>query len=492
MDLLTRQEWTSVLSSLESLSLTERASLSRLLSTPTGTARLSPAGLGLHAYPGLFHDHPHVQVMDDALVRLARRDVQRLMVWMPPQHGKSTMISELFPAWYLMRFPNHSIIHVTYGQRFSSRWARASRDLTERHGNEVGGVSVRQDVRSVSEWQLSEGGGLIAAGVGTGISGRRADLLIVDDPVKDAEQAVSDLYREKVWDWWQSSARTRLRADGLIVIVQTRWHAEDLSGMILQAEGQDWEVVCLPALAEYDDALGREPGEALCPQMYDRDYLLKLKASETDYWWNCLYQQHPTQHGSLLWPAEFFEGDDLWFDEWPADAKMKTIALDPSQGKGIKVGDYSAYVMLAVTGEPYLWVEADMSNTRGGRRLIEDGVTNYESFRPDVFGVESNAFQDLYRGIFEEEFRKRGLLDFAPVGIQNNVKKELRIERLDEWLKTRRIKFRNTKGTKLMVQQLKDFPMGRHDDGPDALEMAVRLAVEYHHSLKRERFAGTI
>lgn len=440
----------------------------------------SPAALGQVAWGARWMDSPHLQLLDRALEDLAARKFQRLMVMMPPRHGKSVLVSQFFPAWYLGTHPDHRVILAGYEAGFARAWGRKARDILLDHGRRSFGVSVRADTAAAHHWELAgRFGGMVTAGVGGPITGRGADLLIIDDPIKNAEQAMSETHREKVWQWWTSTAMTRLEPDGVAVLVQTRWHNDDLAGRIEQQQAEEpWHIIRLAAVAEARDPLGRKPGQPLWPQRFDAGRLAQVRAAMPAYWWQSLYQQQPSGHEGALWPSDYFCGDDLWFDRWPDDLPLRVMTLDPSKGKGTRWSDYSAYVMLGVQQGGLLWVEADMANDRPPAALVDEGIELALRFRPHAFRIESNAWQDLLAPMFAEAMRARGLFHPQPGEIRNHVKKELRIENLDCLLRARQIHFRRTKGTELLVEQLRNFPVGRHDDGPDALEMAVRTAQE--------------
>ncbi|MGA2031680.1 MAG: hypothetical protein ABSG68_05450 [Thermoguttaceae bacterium] len=188
-------------------------------------------------------------------------------------------------------------------------------------------------------------------------------------------------------------------------------------------------------------------------------------------------QNSPINPEMCDWPESYFQGS-LWFENWPEHLALKTLALDPSKGSDCRRGDYSALVMLGVDRQGLIYVEADLAR-RPTPQMVADGVELYRRFQPDVFGIEANQFQDLLRGEFEAEFRRQGMLAARPWPLENRVNKQVRIRRLGPYLSARRLRFRSgSPGTKLLVEQLEQFPVGDHDDGPDALEMALRLATE--------------
>jgi predicted phage terminase large subunit-like protein len=188
-------------------------------------------------------------------------------------------------------------------------------------------------------------------------------------------------------------------------------------------------------------------------------------------------QGSPLSPDACEWPAEYFD-ERLWFDEWPRDLRLKVVALDPSKGRDARRGDYSAFVQLGIDFDGLLYVEADLAR-RPTPEMVAAGVELCRLFRPDAFGVESNQFQELLADEFAAEFRRQGIVDVHPWTVDNRVSKAVRIRRLGPYLSARRLRFKsNSPGTQMLVEQLQEFPAADHDDGPDALEMAIRLAGE--------------
>lgn len=260
-------------------------------------AQAAPAGLAYLANNRRYLCPPHVLLLSEALRKLAIGEIKRLIVTMPPRHGKSELVSKTFPAWYLGHFPDHRVILTSYEAEFAASWGYKAREIMEQHGADTFGLRVRQDSRAKNRWNIEgHSGGMITAGVGGAVTGWGADLLIADDPVKNSEQAFSDVYREKTWDWWRSTAFTRLEPNGKAIVMQTRWHEDDLAGKIIQEMedgGEHWTIINLPAIAEDDDALGRLPGEALWPERYSTQRLEQIKEAVGSYVWSALYQQRP-------------------------------------------------------------------------------------------------------------------------------------------------------------------------------------------------------
>ena len=240
-----------------------------------------------------------------------------MIVTMPPRHGKSERVSKKFPAWHIGRNPDDEIILASYSIDLSRDFSRIARDTLERHES-IFGVTVDPEHHSAESWGvLGHKGGVNAAGVGGPITGRGAKIAIIDDPVKNSEEANSEVIRQKIWEWYQSTLYTRLTPDGRIVIVMTRWHEDDLVGRLLKKEreeiengthvGERWTVINFPAIAEENDILGRKPGEPLWPEFgFDLKRLNEIKSEVGSYVWSALYQQRPNTAGGSIFKRKHF------------------------------------------------------------------------------------------------------------------------------------------------------------------------------------------
>jgi len=219
----------------------------------------------------------------------------------------------------------------------------------------------------------------------------------------------------------------------------------------------------------------RQPGEALWPNKYSAEQLGAIRATIGPTKWAAMYQQVPRPEGGSEWPADYFNSG-IWFDQWPS-VGHRILALDPSKGRGDKWGDFSAFVKLQYC-DGIMWVDADMANDRNTSIITETGIELQRTWGSEAFGVESNQFQEVLGTNMLELSKVRGV-PLPLYLIDNRVMKEVRIRRLTPYLGQGSIRFKGgSPGAKLLVQQLIDFPNGEHDDGPDALEMAVRLLLQ--------------
>jgi predicted phage terminase large subunit-like protein len=298
--------------------------------------------------------------------------------------------------------------------------------------------------------------------------------------LKNDEEARSATHRQKQWDWWQSTASTRIRPGGLFIVVQTRWHRDDLAGRILRdakTNGQRWREVKLPALAEECDPLGRMAGEPLWPEVYNLEHFERVRSGRTNYYWRSMYQQDPIAEGGTEWPESYF-ADSIWFDEFPAltEGSYRVMALDPSKGKDTKTGDYSAFVMMQVMpAERSAYIDADLE-VRNIALIVDRAIDLTRTFQPNGFMIETNQFQELLAAEIARRGGERGC--YLPIFYcENQVPKIVRIRSLTSHLARGEFRFkRGSRGARLLVDQLRDFPYGDFDDGPDALEMACRMA----------------
>lgn len=362
-------------------------------------AAKSPRALSELISKGRELQAPHLDLIDRAVIDLADGRTGRVGLFMPPRHGKSRRV-RWCALWYLMHHPGHRILIATYGQTLSDQHGRWLRDTVSAH-SDILGFRLRESSRSASRWDV-EGteGGLLATSVGGAATGTGADVLLIDDPVRDSQDAESLLIQERTWDWWASVAQTRLEPGGRVILIQTRWSPGDLGGRILADEPERWHTVDLPATVptadEYaaldlhpePDPLGRQEGDALWPARYPADELAKIRRSVGERVWWALYQQQPRPpSGALVSRADM----DTARVPYAPDAVRTAVAVDPSGGGRDTAGIIGG--RLAVDGK--LYVTDDRSGRMSSDRWAQEACLLAHEIGSDVIVVEKNFGGDM-------------------------------------------------------------------------------------------------
>ena len=251
-----------------------------------------------------------MKLLGEHLVRVANGEILRLIIQMPPRHSRSLTVTVRFPGWWLGKNPDKRVVLAAHTASLAQTFSRQVRNEFESFAPEVWGLRIADDSASVERWSVKgRQGGMVAVGVGGPLTGQGADLLLVDDAVKNFEEAQSRTAKEFVWDWYRSVARTRLHPGGAIIVIMTRWSEDDLAGRLIseaKAGGEQWTVLSLPAIAEEGDPLGRDVGEALWPQRFSHEELMAIKTALGSYVWNSLYQPRPTRQEGAVFQRSWF------------------------------------------------------------------------------------------------------------------------------------------------------------------------------------------
>lgn len=452
----------------------------------------SPAALAHLSSNGTIKPYPHIMEIDAALRAVTAGDLNKLILELPPQHGKTYLASKTFPAWHLGKRPDHRIICASYSSGLSRNASRDNRDLIDEWGLDGHGVlpiAIRADSRNVLEWHLREKrGGLSAVGVGSGTTGKPSDLLIIDDPVKDYKEAMSKAFRDGLWDWYTSVSMLRLSKVGSQIIIMTRWHEDDLVGRARNAS-DDWKVITFPAI--------NDSGEALCPELHPLSQLEEFREVIGAYKWSCLYQQKPISPEECKFKPHLFDSIFDWQSHvqtndngWPGPLRHRVIAVDKSWG-----GDWTAIVELGIT-EPrdgFVYIRVNMFRTDDPDKLchnicevIQKGDTRF----PDLVWVEEINYKgrdygDLTHKLRGEMTSRRFPLDHviksvSPTyhNLDTKPKGNLKSHRILELLPLftrKKARLLDTPGGRRAVEQFVDFRPGKDsgfDDGPDAIARA--------------------
>jgi predicted phage terminase large subunit-like protein len=420
----------------------------------------------------------HLDLLASHLEALERRDINKLIVCMPPRHGKSKTACQDFPAWYLGRNAKNQVILASYGAELAEGHSRKVRELVSHELYPFRNTRVNANSSAVDRWETTSGGIVRAAGVGGALTGLGADLLVIDDAVKDAAGAESETIRESTWAWYSTVARTRLMPRAVRVVIGTRWHEDDLLGRILDSPGaSEWTTLILPALAEPGDPLGREPGEALWPAWYPADKLPSVASGElSTRQFVALYQQRPAPAEGALFKAEwfthFFDGEPPTHcvaGQEPWNVRLQ--AIDTAAKTGVS-NDFSVIATV---------------QTDGVNCYVLDVVRKRVEF-PDLVRlvVEQARKHRPHGGIYIEDssagtaviqkLRVESNLPVIPVKVAA-LSKVARAEAQTAHFEAGKIWFpRHAPWYGDLVDEMIRFPYGRHDDQTDALCMAVAQA----------------
>lgn len=423
------------------------------------------------------------QFLDDVVNKRS----PRLMVFMPPRVGKSFLVSESFPPWALGRFPQLQIVSTSYSSSLVEQFSRGIRRTIredERYQQLFPQVSMDEDTQAVGRWQLRTtdaggrahiAGGYRAVGVGGGLTGFGADILLIDDPVANADDANSEVVRESTWNWYATVARTRVMPGGGVLVVQTRWHDDDLSGRIIELMKQDanadqFKVISYPAIAEFDEP-HRKRGEALHPERYDERAYAQIRASVGPTVWNALYQQNPVPD-----EGEFFKKDDIqYYSDLPPAAALRFYAAWDCAISERESADPTCGLAVAFDAEFNLYVVDRYYGRMGAVEIVDSLVTCQRRYSPLVHWMEKEKVQMALGPFIEHAMVAERINDFVieplPPGRRD---KEARARTLQGLVRRRKVFLpRTAEWTPSLVAEMLRFPKGKHDDQVDALAYAA-------------------
>ena len=454
-------------------------------------------------------DGKHLDVLDETLMKVSSGELKRVIVTMPPRHGKSERVSRKFPAWHIGRNPNDEIILASYSVDLSRGFSRIARDTLSGH-TDVFGVEIDPNNQSSESWGIKgKRGGVHAAGVGGPITGKGARIAIIDDPVKNAEEANSEVMREKIWEWYVSTLYTRLTPDGRILVVMTRWHEDDLVGRLLKKEREDiengthkgerWTVINFPAIAEDADYLGRSVGQPLWPEHgFDTERLAQIQSDVGSYVFNALYQQRPSAAGGTIFKREhfryfreelihgipYFIVGEKKYDKFKCWA-FQTVDTANSEKT---INDYFVVSTWYVTPDSdLLWYDAYRTHVTGPdqKPLIRELALRYR--------VKFTAIEDKTFGTNLIQEAKREGMSIRPIKVdKDKVTRSLVIAARYEVGKVWHRE--NMPNLTDVEDELLSFPRGKHDDTVDTASMAGEvvhvLVLPYEHPERRSRGAA--
>jgi predicted phage terminase large subunit-like protein len=405
---------------------------------------------------------PHHRQIADALMAVERGDIKRLIIQAPPRHGKSMLTSEYFPAWFLGRNPDKYIICATYGQELADDFGRKVRNQMRDpiHHAPFPGCRLSEDSQSASRFGTEQGGSYFALGVGGAATGRGAHLLVVDDPLKGREEADSETYRRRLKEWYASVAYTRLMPGGAIIIMNTRWHEDDLTGWVLaEHEHENWTVIDLPALDEQE--------HALWPEMYDEEALSRIKKTIGQRVWQALYMQRPAPD-----TGDYFKRD--WFKSYTKAPKHLRIYGASDYAVTGDGGDFTEHGVFGLDPEGELYLLDWWSGQTASDVWIETQLDLIDRWKPQTWIGESGPIRRAVEPFLIRRMKERRSL--------------CRLEWLpsvnDKPTRARAFQAMSSSGmvylptsedwAQRLLRQLLTFPVGVNDDAVDVCSLIGR------------------
>ena len=419
-----------------------------------------------HVYDG-FIEGRHHRIIAEKLEKIATGELKRLIVNMPPRHSKSEFASYLMPAWFLGRNPKLKIIQATHNTELAVRFGRKVRNLieTEAYYEIFPETKLKADDKAAGRWGTEAGGEYFAAGVGAAVTGRGADLFIIDDPHSE-QDALSEGAFDNAYEWYTSGPRQRLQPGGAIILVMTRWGTKDLTGKLMKAQANDmmsdeWEVVEFPAIMPSD--------KPLWPEFWNKDDLLKVKAALPVSKWNAQWQQQPTAAEGAIVKREWWQ---TWEKEDVPPVKYIMQSYDTAFSKK-ETADYSAITTWGVFqpeegGADHII----LLDARRGRynfpELKEVALEEYDYWEPDMVIIEAKATGTP----LTDELRRTGIpvLNYTPAKGRDKVTRMHTVAPIFEagmvWAPEK--KFADE-----VIEECAAFPNGDHDDFVDSMTMAL-------------------
>jgi predicted phage terminase large subunit-like protein len=425
--------------------------------------------------------HPNYQInwhhrrFAHGLERVAKGLCKRLAVFVPPRHGKTELCSLRFPAWCLGNSPNQNIIAGTYNSDFATENSRKVRDIVGMPVYKtIFNASLSKSAKAAGKWFTDKGGYYYSTGIGGGLTGRGANILIIDDPHKDRAAAESEIKRKKVWEWFTSTAYTRLEKNGAIILVMTRWHEDDLAGKLL-SQSSEWEVISLSALAERDEEF-RNVGEPLWPEKFDKNVLETTRELIGLQDWASLYQQRPVP----------LEGNIFKLEKWEYyETLPQALLVFQSWDTAFKTGtenDFSVCTTWAICRDGYYLI--DRWKRKGDYPTVKNAVMSlYDEFKPSAVLIEDAASGQS----IVQDLQKTRLPVHAIRADRDKVSRALAVTGLiaagkvflpsgKEWMRD-------------FLDVLSFFPNGKHDDDVDSLTQALNWAKNVNIQTKKTNFS---
>lgn len=343
----------------------------------------------------------HHDLLIEKLEAVSRGEIPRLMVFMPPGSAKSTYASVDFPAWWLNLGPERCVITASHTAELAHTFGRRVRNLVEDKAALLG-YALAEDSQAAGRWSTDKGGEFYGAGVGGNITGRRADLAIIDDPVKSREAADSEITRQRQYEWYRFDLETRLKPGAAVILIMTRWHEDDLAGRLLREEPERWTVLRLPMEAEDDDPLGRAAGERLWAGWFTADMVADAKRDPRV--WSALYQQSPTAEGGNFFKSEWL----LPYRPGDLPVNLHVYMASDHAVSEAESADYTVAGCAGVDENGVIWILPDIVWEKADSSTVTDKLIDLlERRKPFVWWAEKGHISKAIGPFLRERMMKR-------------------------------------------------------------------------------------
>lgn len=406
------------------------------------------------------------------------RDYKILIISVPPRHGKSQQCSIDFPAWYLGKHPEGEVITSSYSFDLAQDFGGKTKDKLDSAQFKFifPNVVLKQDERARGRWKTDRGGGYLSSGVGGPLTGHGAKILIVDDPIKNREEAESEVMREKTWDWFTSTAFTRLEPGGVCIIIMTRWHLDDLAGRVLTHPelSKRTKLICFPAMSEAPEDF-RPVHTPLWPERFSHQVLREIKSTVGPYDWSALYQGNPILTEDQEFKPEWIR--KITEQEVSMMNCRRFLTVDTAMSKKAQA-DFTGFCDNRVNRENFWHLKAWKAKI-GPEELVSSLFSLHVSNNYESIGIERTAYLDGLKPYLDEEQRKRGV--FLPIVELDHrqISKEIRVRGMIPRYASGSV-FHIDNSCKELEEQMAHFPVGIHDDVIDAAAYMLQIAEKSH------------
>ncbi len=446
--------------------------------------KATPATLATHLSGGAWQPAQHLLFISKIVAHAIYQgfktgEGKKIIISVPPRHGKSYMLSVWSPIWILEHWPWAHIMTATYGADLATDFSRETRDLCIKHEDQLS-FKLKSDTKQVVRWMTEAGGGEYAVGVGGPLTGRGANVLLVDDYIKNAQEAASKTVRDNAYTWFTSTAFTRLEPGGTVIIIATRWNKDDVSGRLLKLD-DGWIEINLPALAEDNDPIGRQKGEALWPERYTAKTLTRIKNTVGPYFWNSLFKQDPQEDNSGLIDTSKIHiipqaevpplNEMVLIRAWDqAATPTDNVALDPDWTVGLLIGWHPASNIF------YILSIVRVQKSPAGIELTMQTTTENDSEQTMVVLEQEPGSAGKNNVYFTAKYV---LEDALLSGIRSTGPKLLRAQGAFAALEMGLIKVVEGSHVTEFINEVGSFPAGDHDDQVDALSLGYSELKKY-------------